>query len=116
VRRGWIKLHITCDVANHVITSVKITNENESDGKQFSELVNDARENVGKRGKIYGELLTTKGQTSMKLQGLVLSQSSSRELIPRANLRDHTSGLRQSGSSFLILRCGRKGTGMARGG
>jgi len=55
VRRGWIKLHITCDVANHVITSVKITNENESDGKQFSELVNNARENVGKIGKIYGD-------------------------------------------------------------
>ena len=53
--RGWIKLHITCDVASHVITSVKITNENESDGRQFSELVSDARENVGKIGKIYGD-------------------------------------------------------------
>ncbi len=42
VRRGWIKLHITCDVANHVITSVKVTTEHEADGKQFNDLVNDA--------------------------------------------------------------------------
>ncbi|MGC8558697.1 MAG: hypothetical protein ACP5NC_06890 [Nitrososphaeria archaeon] len=28
-----IKLHITCDISNHMITSVQITDEHEADGK-----------------------------------------------------------------------------------
>ncbi|MDG7045114.1 MAG: transposase [Nitrososphaerota archaeon] len=38
VRRGWIKLHITCDIDNHLITSVEVTDEHDSDGKEFGGL------------------------------------------------------------------------------
>ena len=38
VRRGWVKLHITCDISNHLITSVQITDEHEADGKVFGKL------------------------------------------------------------------------------
>ncbi len=55
VWRVWIKLHIIFDVANHIITSVKVMTEHEADSKQFNELVKDARDNVGKIGKIYGD-------------------------------------------------------------
>ena len=30
VRRGWVKLHITCDIDNHLITDVQVTDGKES--------------------------------------------------------------------------------------
>ncbi|MEM3701504.1 MAG: transposase [Conexivisphaerales archaeon] len=36
VRRGWVKLHISCDIANHL--SVEVTDEHTADGKEFSKL------------------------------------------------------------------------------
>ena len=38
VRRGWVKLHISCDIANHLITGVEVTDEHTADGKEFSKL------------------------------------------------------------------------------
>ncbi|MEM4126815.1 MAG: hypothetical protein QW508_04545 [Conexivisphaerales archaeon] len=36
MRRGWVKLHISCDIANHL--SVEVTDEHAADGKEFSKL------------------------------------------------------------------------------
>ncbi|MEM3262186.1 MAG: transposase [Conexivisphaerales archaeon] len=36
MRRGWVKLHISCDIANHL--SVEVTDEHTADGKEFSKL------------------------------------------------------------------------------
>ncbi|MEM0123289.1 MAG: hypothetical protein QW478_04580 [Candidatus Micrarchaeaceae archaeon] len=33
---GWVKLHISCDIANHLITSVEVTDAHTADGKEFS--------------------------------------------------------------------------------
>ena len=41
-RRGWVKLHISCDIANHLITGVEVTDEHTADGREFSKLVNGA--------------------------------------------------------------------------
>ncbi|MDG7044874.1 MAG: transposase [Nitrososphaerota archaeon] len=38
VRREWIKLHVTCDTANSLITSVQVIDEHESDGKELGKL------------------------------------------------------------------------------
>ncbi|MEM0096957.1 MAG: hypothetical protein QXY52_01690 [Conexivisphaerales archaeon] len=46
MRRGWVKLHISCDIANHL--SVEVTDEHTADGKEFSKLVNSAMDTVGK--------------------------------------------------------------------
>ncbi len=55
VRRGWIRLHITCDISNHTITSVQITDEHEADGKEFSKLVDGAKDTVGKVSRVFGD-------------------------------------------------------------
>jgi len=54
VRRGSVKFHITCDITNHIITNVKVTNEHEADGKEFSKLVDGAKDVVGKIGSVFG--------------------------------------------------------------
>ncbi len=54
MRRGWIKLHITCDISNHMITSVQIIDEHEADGKEFGKL-DDAKDVVGKISSIFGD-------------------------------------------------------------
>ena len=48
VRRGWVKLHIACDIDNHLITSVQVTDEHDSDGKEFGKLVYGAKDTVGR--------------------------------------------------------------------
>ena len=53
VRRGWVKLHISCDIANHL--SVEVTDEHAADGKEFSKLVNGAMDTVGKVNKVFGD-------------------------------------------------------------
>jgi hypothetical protein len=55
VRRGWVKLHITCDISNHLITSVQVTDEHESDGKEFGKLVDGAKDTVGKVSRVFGD-------------------------------------------------------------
>ncbi|MEM3288842.1 MAG: hypothetical protein QXT35_01990 [Conexivisphaerales archaeon] len=44
MRRGWVKLHISCDIANHL--SVEVTDEHTADRKEFSKL--SAMDTVGK--------------------------------------------------------------------
>ncbi|MDG7038453.1 MAG: IS5 family transposase [Nitrososphaerota archaeon] len=55
VRRGWVKLYITCDIDNHLITSVQVTDEHESDGKEFNKLVDGAKGTVGKISRVFGD-------------------------------------------------------------
>ncbi|MEM3249433.1 MAG: hypothetical protein QXL00_06650, partial [Conexivisphaerales archaeon] len=50
VRRGWVKLHISCDIANHL--SVEVTDEHTANGKEFSKLVNGAMDKVN---KVFGD-------------------------------------------------------------
>jgi len=38
-----VKLHITCDITNHIIINVQVTDEHEADGKEFSKLVDGAK-------------------------------------------------------------------------
>ncbi|MEM3214453.1 MAG: transposase [Conexivisphaerales archaeon] len=52
MRRGWVKLHISCDIANHLITGVEVTDEHTADGKEFSKLVNGAMDKVN---KVFGD-------------------------------------------------------------
>ncbi|MEM4091691.1 MAG: hypothetical protein QW837_01340 [Conexivisphaerales archaeon] len=51
MRRGWVKLHISCDIANHL--SVEVTDEHTADGKEFSKL--SAMDTVGKVNKVFGD-------------------------------------------------------------
>ncbi len=46
VRRGFIKLHITCDREKHRITSVQVTDEHAHDTKEFEPLLVCAKERV----------------------------------------------------------------------
>ncbi len=55
VRRGWVKLHITCDISNHLITSVQVTDEHDSDGKEFGKLVDGAKDTVGRISRVFGD-------------------------------------------------------------
>jgi len=55
VRRGWVKPHITCDISNHLITSVQVTDEHDSDGKEFGKLVDGAKDTTGKISRIFGD-------------------------------------------------------------
>ncbi|MDG7037610.1 MAG: IS5 family transposase [Nitrososphaerota archaeon] len=55
VRRGWVKLHITCDIPNHLITSVQVTDEHDSDGKEFGKLVDGAKDTTGKISRVFGD-------------------------------------------------------------
>ena len=55
VRRGWVKLHITCDISNHLITSVEVTDEHEADGKEFGKLVDGTKDTVGKVSRVFGD-------------------------------------------------------------
>ena len=50
VRRGWVKLHISCDIVNHLITSVEVTDEHTADGREFSKLGA-----MGKADKVFGD-------------------------------------------------------------
>ncbi|MEM4089849.1 MAG: transposase [Thermoplasmatales archaeon] len=47
-----VKLHILCDIANHLITNVEVTDEHTADGGEFSKLVNGA---MGKVNKVFGD-------------------------------------------------------------
>ena len=49
-----VKLHITYDITNHIIISVQVTDEDEADGKEFSKLVDGAKDVVGKIGSVFG--------------------------------------------------------------
>ena len=53
--RGLIKLHITCDTSNHIITSVEITDEHEAYGKEFLKLVDGAKDTLGKVSRVFGD-------------------------------------------------------------
>ncbi len=53
VRRGWVKLHITCDISNHLITNVEVTDE--ADGKEFGKLVDGTKDTVGKVSRVFGD-------------------------------------------------------------
>ncbi|MCL4339834.1 MAG: transposase [Thaumarchaeota archaeon] len=53
VRRGWVKLHISCDISNHMITGFQVTDEHESDGKEFNKL--SAKGTVGKISRVFGD-------------------------------------------------------------
>ncbi|MEM3556848.1 MAG: hypothetical protein QW839_02985 [Conexivisphaerales archaeon] len=79
VRRGWVKLHISCDIANHL--SVEVTDEHTADGKEFSKLgamdkVNkvfgdsayDSRDNFSAG---HGRRACNKAQLHWKIEGLV---------------------------------------------
>ncbi|MEM3249272.1 MAG: hypothetical protein QXL00_05805 [Conexivisphaerales archaeon] len=79
VRRGWVKLHISCDIANHL--SVEVTDEHAADGKEFSKLgamdkVNkvfgdsayDSRDNFSAG---HGRRACNKAQLHWKIEGLV---------------------------------------------
>ena len=55
VRRGWVKLHITCDIDNHLIISVQVTDEHDSDGKEFGKLVDGAKDTVGRINRVFGD-------------------------------------------------------------
>lgn len=46
VRRGFVKLHITCDKTKHRITSVQITDEHTHDTKEFEPLLIRAKERI----------------------------------------------------------------------
>ncbi|MEM3631797.1 MAG: hypothetical protein QXY52_02975, partial [Conexivisphaerales archaeon] len=78
-RRGWVKLHISCDIANHL--SVEVTDEHTADGKEFSKLsamdkVNkvfgdsayDSRDNSSAG---HGRRACNKAQLHWKIEGLV---------------------------------------------
>jgi len=55
LRMGWVKLHITFDITNHIIISVQITYEHEADGKEFSKLVDGAKDIIGKISSVFGD-------------------------------------------------------------
>lgn len=55
VRRGFVKIHLTCDLKTHAITSVQITDEHVHDSTQFKNLVTNAKERVGKIGRVFGD-------------------------------------------------------------
>lgn len=55
VRRGFVKLHITCDREKHRITSVKVTDEHVHDTKEFEPLLVSATERVPVVTKIYAD-------------------------------------------------------------
>jgi len=46
VKRGWIKVHISCDISNHTITSVEATDQYTSDGSEFRPAVDGASDAV----------------------------------------------------------------------
>ncbi|MEM3428461.1 MAG: hypothetical protein QXX63_01195 [Thermoplasmatales archaeon] len=51
LEEGWVKLHISYDIANHLITSVEVTDAHTADGKEFSKL--GAMDTVGKVNKVF---------------------------------------------------------------
>jgi len=55
VMKGWVKLHITCDITNHIIISVQVTDEHEADGKEFCRLVDGTKDTVGKIGRVFSD-------------------------------------------------------------
>lgn len=55
VRRGFVKLHITCDREKHRITSVRVTDEHTHDTREFETLLVNAKERVPNVTKIYGD-------------------------------------------------------------
>lgn len=55
VRRGFIKIHLTCDCKTHSITSVQVTDEHVHDSMQFKTLVSNAKERVRKIGRVFGD-------------------------------------------------------------
>lgn len=55
VRRGFVKIHLTCDLKTHAITSVQITDEHVHDSTQLKTLVTNAKERVGRIGSVFGD-------------------------------------------------------------
>ncbi len=55
VRRGFVKIHLTCDKKTHRITSAMITDEYAADSKEFKPLVTSAKERVKKIGRVFGD-------------------------------------------------------------
>lgn len=55
VRRGFVKLHITCDKEEHRITSVRVTDEHVHDSREFESLLASAKERVPDITKVYAD-------------------------------------------------------------
>lgn len=52
VRRGFVKIHITCDRKTHRITSVEVTDEHKADTKEFEVSGRDGTQEKGE-GRVW---------------------------------------------------------------
>ncbi len=115
VRRGFVKIHLTCDLKTHMITSVQVTDEHAHDSTQFKSLVTNAKERVGKIGRVFGDtaydsrenfnhvgslgaepVIKPKKNSSGKSRGSYLRGRTAKEFIknPKAWKEDHEYGQR----------------------
>jgi hypothetical protein len=90
VRRGFVKLHITCDRIKHRITSVKVTDEHTHDTKEFEPLLGNAKERVSSVVRVYGDTAYD-SRANFNLIGRELP-SAEPVIKPRANASGRSRG------------------------